>query len=138
MQRRQGRTRTDEQNDVDRHVGLRMRERRVLLGLSQEALGRSAGLSFQQIQKYESGANRIGASLLYEFSRQLGVPVTYFFDGIEDLSGAGSEANANKTPRNVSRETLELARAYYRIGDEKVRQSLLDLIRITGPADGNP
>ena len=127
-------------NPVDQHVGMRVRLRRTLLGLSQEKLGEMLGLTFQQIQKYERGANRIGASRLYDIATVLSVDIGYFF---EDMSG---EVEA-RSPRHVApgfaepmpspfdhdpmtrRETLELVRAYYKIENEAIRRRLLDLAR---------
>ena len=126
-------------NPVDIHVGQRLRLRRTLLGLSQEKLGDAVGLTFQQIQKYERGANRIGASRLYLFSRILEVPVSYFFDDMADeiqthegqmavgLSDQPQEA-LERDPM-ARRETLELVRAYYAVGDPKVRRRIVDLVR---------
>lgn len=128
---------------MDVYVGGRMRLRRTLFGLSQTKVGEAVGLTFQQIQKYESGANRIGTGRLFEFSRILQVPVLYFFeDMLEDaamehrrrtrfreLSPAAAEADSM-----VRRETLELVRAYYRIPDAKLRRSLMALMReVAGP-----
>ena len=116
---------------VDIHVGSRVRLRRTLLGMSQEKLGEAVGLTFQQIQKYERGANRIGASRLYEFSQILDVPVSFFFD---DMSTAvveadpGSSLTMDKDPL-AQRETLELVRAYYRIPAPAVRKRLFELAK---------
>src|SRR5229473_2353025 len=113
---------------VDVHVGARMRQRRTLLGMSQEKLGTAVGLTFQQIQKYERGSNRIGSSRLFEFAKVLDVPVSYFFDEMPSnaLSGrpmsgrgrkgfgeAGTPFEQEKDPL-IKRETLELVRAYYK------------------------
>jgi transcriptional regulator with XRE-family HTH domain len=126
-------------NPVDIHVGARVRLRRTLLGLSQEKLGDSVGLTFQQIQKYERGSNRIGASRLYEFSRILDVPVSFFFDDMPDvlktregrmavgLSDRGQE-ELERDPL-VKRETLELVRAYYKIGSPRVRKRVFELAK---------
>ena len=121
---------------VDIHVGGRVRLQRTLLGLSQEKLGEAVGLTFQQIQKYERGANRIGASRLHEFSVILEVPVTFFFDGVgTDQSsswpqvGKGNKNQANQEDYLQKRETLELVRAYYRIPDTLVRKRLFETIK---------
>ncbi|TCS65053.1 helix-turn-helix domain-containing protein [Varunaivibrio sulfuroxidans] len=123
---------------VDVHVGARLRQRRTLIGMSQEKLGEAVGLTFQQIQKYERGANRIGASRLFELSQILDVPVSYFF---EDMSNEVKKAavNGQRTLPETSeasesdplmrRETLELVRAYYRIEDPKVRKRLFELAK---------
>ena len=132
-------------NPVDIHVGGRVRLRRTLLGLSQEKLGAAVGLTFQQIQKYERGANRIGASRLFEFSKILDVPVSYFF---EEMSGelathagrfkAGlrdhEQEEIERDPL-IKRETLELVRAYYRVPSPRVRKRLFELTKaLTGMA----
>jgi transcriptional regulator with XRE-family HTH domain len=119
----------------------------VFLGYSQEKLANALGLTFQQIQKYERGANRISASKLYELSRILSVPVTYFFEGVESdaESGAvGQEAGASTAAAIHSsdpdftnqRETLQLISSYYRIPDSKVRAEVLSLLKTLGrPAE---
>jgi transcriptional regulator with XRE-family HTH domain len=120
----------------------------VFLGYSQEKLANALGLTFQQIQKYERGANRISASKLYELSRILSVPVTYFFEGVESEgeAGAGTGPNAGATTTtNIhssdpdftnQRETLQLISSYYRIPDAKVRAEVLSLLKTLGrPAD---
>lgn len=128
---------------VDVHVGGRVRLRRVFLGYSQEKLANALGLTFQQIQKYERGANRISASKLYELSRILSVPVTYFFEGVESEgdsgSGSGQEAGAAASTIHSSdpdftnqRETLQLISSYYRIPDAKVRAEVLSLLKTLG------
>ena len=129
---------------VDVHVGGRVRLRRVFLGYSQEKLANALGLTFQQIQKYERGANRISASKLYELSRILSVPVTYFFEGVETEgeggSGEGGDGAALGTPSVHSsdpdftnqRETLQLISSYYRIPDAKVRAEVLSLLKTLG------
>ena len=129
-------------NPVDVHVGGRVRLRRTVLGLSQEKLGEAVGLTFQQIQKYERGANRIGASRLFEFSRILEVPVSFFFDDMPEgqtvVDGriAWGLAEQPQTPLEpdplTRRETLELVRAYYRIGDPSVRRRLFELTKSLG------
>jgi transcriptional regulator with XRE-family HTH domain len=132
---------------VDVHVGGRVRLRRVFLGYSQEKLANALGLTFQQIQKYERGANRISASKLYELSRILSVPVTYFFEGVESDAESGSaggqESGAAPAAIHSSdpdftnqRETLQLISSYYRIPDSKVRAEVLSLLKTLGrPAD---
>ena len=120
---------------VDVHVGQRLRLRRKLAGLSQTELGEKIGVTFQQLQKYESGANRISASRLFDLSRVLDVPVSYFFDEMtENVSGAGKmEAALTDEPNLMAkRETLELARAYTRIADPKLRQLLRSLVTAVG------
>ena len=126
-------------NPVDVHVGGRMRLRRTLLGYSQEKLGKAVGLTFQQIQKYERGANRIGASRLFQFSQILDVPVSYFFEELPDAVkshegqlrfGMKDRYQKSLEPDPLARrETLELVRAYYRITDPRVRHSLFELVK---------
>ncbi len=126
-------------NPVDIHVGSRVRLRRTLLGLSQEKLGEAIGLTFQQIQKYERGANRVGASRLFALSRVLDVPVGFFFEEMPpELTGKGSKgmlglADAPQVEFSADplakRETLELVRAYYRIKNAGVRKRLFDLAK---------
>ncbi len=122
---------------VDVHVGRRLRLKRTILGLSQEAVGKQIGVTFQQIQKYERGINRMGASRLYDFAKALGVPVSYFFEGFGDYSIdesgmlAAAEPNApafEHEPIN-NRETLEVMRAYYRIKSPAVRKRIVELIK---------
>jgi transcriptional regulator with XRE-family HTH domain len=133
-------------NPVDIHVGSRVRQRRMLLGYSQEKLGDALGLTFQQVQKYERGANRIGASRLFDLSRVLDVPVAYFFDemnqGVAECTSVGSGVRlavvsdeqengpdgADADPM-MRRETLELVRAYYRISDLSVRRRVFELAK---------
>lgn len=120
---------------VDVHVGGRVRLRRTLLGMSQEKLGSALGLTFQQIQKYERGTNRIGSSRLHQLSRVLDVPVSFFFDDMpgEGRPGFGEGGQASFDQEQLSkRETLELVRAYYRIDDSAVRARLFDLVKALG------
>ena len=119
-------------NPIDVQVGNRVRIRRMLIGMSQERLGDLLGLTFQQVQKYEKGVNRIGAGRLYEVSRILNVPVGYFFEGMTDVPQNGHHP-AHDSEMVASRETLELVRAYYRIEDPTVRRRLVDLLRSLGP-----
>jgi transcriptional regulator with XRE-family HTH domain len=125
-------------NPVDVHVGGRIRLRRTLLGLSQEALADSLGLTFQQVQKYERGSNRVSSSRLFDLVRILGVPIAYFFDEMgSEVSKQSPATLAGKTPKKVEqendpaarRETLELVRAYYGIENIAVRKRLTNLIR---------
>ncbi|MBT3306147.1 MAG: helix-turn-helix transcriptional regulator [Alphaproteobacteria bacterium] len=126
-------------NPVDIHVGSRVRLRRTLLGLSQEKLGDAVGLTFQQIQKYERGANRIGASRLFQLCNILDVPITFFFDempgGLKTAEAQvvrGLQEQEQKTLQLdplARRETLELVRAYYKIADPKVRRRLFELTK---------
>ncbi len=134
---------------IDAHVGARIRLRRTLLGMSQERLGEALGLTFQQVQKYERGVNRVGASRLFDLSRVLDVPISFFFDDMpEPLAasagvrrvriGGFAEAQEGFGSADDSmnrRETLELVRAYYRITDPAVRKRVFDLIKSMGPTD---
>ena len=123
---------TDNPNPVDVHVGGRLRLRRTLLGKTQTDLGNAVGLTFQQIQKYERGANRIGSGRLYDFSQLLGVPVSFFYD---DLPGEITEKKPAPDGQLFdqeqlsSRESLKLIRAYYNISDPGIRNGLYELAR---------
>jgi transcriptional regulator with XRE-family HTH domain len=109
---------------VDIHVGARLKERRILLGLSQERLAAGIGLTFQQLQKYESGFNRVSASRLHQLAHLLGVDAPYFFDGL----GSGTAADGGDTDLLTKRETLEFVRGFNRISDEEVRRQVVELI----------
>jgi transcriptional regulator with XRE-family HTH domain len=131
---------------IDVHVGGRVRLRRTLLGMSQEKLGDALGLTFQQVQKYERGVNRIGASRLFDLSRVLDVPIGFFFDDMPDALG-GTQSAARRSYGLAEqqegfddetlhrRETLELVRAYYRINDASVRKRVFELIKSLTPTD---
>jgi transcriptional regulator with XRE-family HTH domain len=129
----------NEPHQLDTHFGQKLRQRRLMLGLTQEKLGTLLGLTFQQVQKYERGFNRIAASRLSEIAAALKVPISYFFDDApglvpvnEGLSEGGQEPldeDTSLSPDYNSRETAELLRAYYRIEDSKKRRRVLDLIR---------
>ena len=122
-------------NPVDQHVGSRVRLRRMLLGMSQERLGESMGLTFQQVQKYEKGVNRIGASRLFQISKILDVPVQFFFEEAPHAEGRSTPGMAEPDSETFileflnSREGLELNRAFVKIADPKVRKSVVDLVR---------
>jgi transcriptional regulator with XRE-family HTH domain len=132
---------------IDVHVGARVRLRRTLLGMSQERLGEALGLTFQQVQKYERGVNRIGASRLFDLSRVLDVPISFFFDDMPGQAGGSSQSFARRAAGFAEaqdgfeddtlhrRETLELVRAYYRIQDPAVRRRVFDLIKAMTPTD---
>lgn len=127
-------------NPVDAHVGRRVRLRRVLIGMSQERLGDLLGLTFQQVQKYERGVNRIGAGRLFEIAGILGVPISFFYDGLEDGSyGAGRSHGEDESPPAMdflsSAEGIQLGAAFARIRDVKVRRKILDLVRSLGKDD---
>lgn len=117
---------------VDLHVGGRIKLRRNFLGMSQEKLGKAIGLTFQQVQKYEKGTNRVGASRLFELSQVLSVPVSYFFEGAPADAKSGdpsSVAEAGEGDPLARRETIDLIRAYYSIENPAVRRRFLDLVR---------
>jgi len=128
-------------NPLDLHVGSRVRLQRMLLGMSQEKLGEQLGLTFQQIQKYEKGINRIGASRLYELAKVLGVSVQFFYEDapgttpdnkIQTTSAGGlGERQADRYVVDFlsSREGIELNKAFVKITDPKVRRSIVDLVR---------
>ena len=134
---------------IDVHVGARVRLRRTLLGLSQEKLGEALGLTFQQVQKYERGVNRIGASRLFDLARVLDVPIGFFFDDMPDSVGSGTggglaarrSLGLAETQEGFEddtlhrRETLELVRAYYRITDASVRKRVFELIKSLAPTE---
>lgn len=121
---------------VDGYVGTRLRQLRALAGMSQEKLAGSLGITFQQIQKYERGSNRIGASRLYDLSRVFQVPVSYFFDGMSSGDAAATGLAEERTPYGdgmddvmTRKETTDLVRIYYRIKDPQVRKKLMDLAK---------
>lgn len=118
-------------SDIDVHIGKRLRRRRRLLGLTQHNLAEAVGIRFQQIQKYECGANRITAERLYQIAVALKVPTSYFYDGLRDpTAGAEPALEQDLIAGDVlsQNETLELIRAYYRL-DERPRRKLLDLAK---------
>ncbi|NHN83469.1 helix-turn-helix domain-containing protein [Acetobacter musti] len=148
-------------SDLDSHVGARIRLRRTMLGMSQEKLGEAIGLTFQQIQKYERGANRVSASRLFDIAKVLDVPIGFFYDdmpldpaaippvspavvtGFAEAQQSFGGPPMTAPPSSASldagvlnrRETLDLVRAYYRIPDTGVRKRVLDLIRSMAPAE---
>ncbi len=126
---------------VDVHVGARLRVRRTLLGMSQTTVGDATGLTFQQMQKYEKGTNRISASRLFALSRLLDVPIEYFFDDMPTAVAASSPTlgggKAKKPPSYeldpmARRETMELVRAYYKITDPEIRKHLFAMTKTLG------
>ncbi|MGB3719136.1 MAG: transcriptional regulator [Proteobacteria bacterium] len=130
-------------NPLDIHVGSRVRLQRMLLGMSQEKLGEQLGLTFQQIQKYEKGINRIGASRLYELAKVLGVSVEFFYEdapGTTPTNKSSSSSGLSQTDRYVvdflsSREGVELNKAFVKITDPKIRRSIVDLVRTLAGED---
>jgi len=125
----------DTPHPIDAHVGGRLRARRALMGLSQEKLGEAVGLTFQQVQKYERGTNRISASRLWDMSKALGVEIAYFFEGLENrtgltaVTGVAEDAESFEGDPLSRKESIELIRAYYRITDVTLRKRILDLTR---------
>ncbi len=120
-------------NPTDKHVGARVRMRRMMLGMSQEKLGDALGLTFQQVQKYEKGANRIGASRLQQISSILQVPVAFFFEGAPHAPGHGGGMSEAPSPAYVSdflatSDGLALTKAFMRIKDAKLRRRIVDLV----------
>ena len=122
-------------NPIDIHVGSRIRLRRTMLGMSQEKLGESLGITFQQIQKYEEGTNRVGASRLQNISSILNVPVSFFFEDAPGDHGASASGMEEASSSNFvvdflsSSEGLQLNRAFVKISDPKVRRRIVDLVK---------
>lgn len=124
---------------VDVHVGRRLRSRRTMLGMSQEDLGEAVGVTFQQIQKYERGLNRIGCSRLYQFSRALGVAVSYFFEDFQDGNlplPITEEPSVFEQDKLSNKEILALVRAYYDINDATIRKKILALVKAIAGTEG--
>ncbi len=131
---------------IDVHVGARLRQCRTLLGMNQTKLGNAIGVTFQQVQKYENGMNRISGSRLFDLSRVLDVPIQYFFDDMPIAVAASSPAQgggrAKKPPSYepdpmAKRETLELVRAYYKISNPQVRKRLFEVVKALEAASEN-
>jgi transcriptional regulator with XRE-family HTH domain len=131
-------------NPIDKHVGSRVRMRRMMLSMSQEKLGDALGLTFQQVQKYEKGTNRIGASRLQQISQILQVPVAFFFEGAPNIPPLGGSTEGMKeapSPAYVSdflatSEGLALTKAFMRIKEAKLRRRIVDLVEeIAGGKD---
>ncbi len=132
---------------TDMHVGARVRQRRTLLGMTQTDLANALGLTFQQVQKYERGTNRIAASRLLDLSRVFDVPINYFFDDMPPEVAASPQATKGrgraKEPVGhdpgflTKRETLEFVRAYYKIEDADVRKQLREMAKVLGVGVGN-
>jgi transcriptional regulator with XRE-family HTH domain len=121
-------------NPIDKHVGSRVRMRRMMVGMSQEKLGDALGLTFQQVQKYEKGTNRIGASRLQQISTILQVPVAFFFEGAPTLPGAmedildGAPSPAYVSDFLATSDGLALTKSFMRIKDQKLRRRIVDLV----------
>ncbi|MDI4656667.1 helix-turn-helix transcriptional regulator [Xanthobacter autotrophicus] len=128
-------------NPIDKHVGSRVRMRRMMVSMSQEKLGEHLGITFQQIQKYEKGTNRIGASRLQQISTVLGVPVAFFFEGAPAFGPEGEGFSEDQSPAYVSdflatSDGLTLTRNFMRITDPKIRRRIVELvIAIAGEAE---
>jgi transcriptional regulator with XRE-family HTH domain len=125
--RRVGRPRIEEPHPVDVLVGQRMRERRLILGLSQERLAEACGVSFQQVQKYERGQNRLSASRLYRVAQILGVPISYFFEDADEAAAGQPMPNISDLPIDDP-EIDELARVYHQISDPTVRRRFREMV----------
>ena len=131
-------------NPIDVHVGQRIRQRRTLLGMSQEKLAEAIGLTFQQVQKYERGANRVGSSRLFDLARVLEVPIAYFFEEasvankspsrLMGVSETRMQPYVSEPDPLARRETLELVRAYYRIDEIRVRKRVFELTKALAKA----
>ena len=128
--------RSDRDKEIDAHVGRRVRLRRTLLGMSQTALGEAVGITFQQIQKYERGFNRIGSGRLYQIAEVLDVPVPFFFDDMTpDVARrppgeTGNQVAGGEEDQMLRRETLEVVRAYYRISDPRNRRRAREFVKL--------
>src|SRR5712671_3974602 len=128
-------------NPIDKHVGSRVRMRRMMLSMSQEKLGDALGLTFQQVQKYEKGTNRIGASRLQQISTILQVPVSFFFEGVPNVPGSVPVGTDNvPSPAYVSdflatSDGLALTKAFVQIKDSKLRRRIVDLVEQTAGPD---
>ncbi|MEM7269974.1 MAG: helix-turn-helix transcriptional regulator [Pseudomonadota bacterium] len=121
---------------VDVHVGKRVRHRRWMVGMTQQQLGEAVGIKFQQIQKYETGMNRISASRLWDIATALDVPISFFFEGLDGAETLAATAEAEARPQGdllADKEALELVRSYYAI-PEAQRRRLFDLARVLSDA----
>ncbi|MFK7792846.1 MAG: helix-turn-helix domain-containing protein [Devosiaceae bacterium] len=126
-------------NPVDVHVGLRLRMRRMMLSVSQERLGEALGVSFQQIQKYEKGSNRIGAGRLQDIAKELKVPISYFYDdmpGADAASGFSDTGVSYVSELLTTSEGVELTRAFLKVKDPAVRRRIVELVKSIAGQDG--
>ena len=114
---------------VDVHVGGRVRMRRLLLGMNQETLADQLGLTFQQVQKYEGGANRVSASRLSAMAEILGVPISYFFGDLQAEGVPVDPVEQERRERMHRPETIELIRLYYAVSDQQIRHQFLDMVK---------
>jgi transcriptional regulator with XRE-family HTH domain len=131
-------------NPIDKHVGSRVRMRRMMLGMSQEKLGDALALTFQQVQKYEKGTNRIGASRLQQISQILQVPVAFFFEGAPVLAEAVASEGLQEAPSPAyvsdflaTSDGLSLTKAFMRIPDPKLRRRIVDLVQQIAGSEGD-
>jgi len=123
---------------IDVHVGSRIRNRRLFLGMNQDSLAKAIGLTFQQVQKYEGGSNRVSASRLKAVAEILAVPVSYFYEGLA-ASGAEEPAELRDRRERMQRpETIELVRLYYRIPDQEIRHQFLGMVKAVALANRRP
>jgi transcriptional regulator with XRE-family HTH domain len=129
-------------NPIDKHVGSRVRMRRMMLGMSQEKLGDALGLTFQQVQKYEKGTNRIGASRLQQISHILQVPVSFFFEGAPTVPSLGRPEGMGEAPSPAyvadflaTSDGLALTKAFTKIADSKLRRRIVDLVEQIASSD---
>jgi transcriptional regulator with XRE-family HTH domain len=135
-------------NPIDVHVGQRIRQRRALLGMSQEKVAEALGLTFQQVQKYERGTNRVGSSRLFDLARILDVTISHFFKEMEagvaekspsrlmGVTESKMRTYASEPDPLAKRETIDLVRAYYQIGDPRVRKRIYELTKAVAKAAG--
>jgi transcriptional regulator with XRE-family HTH domain len=138
---KRGRPKISEPHPVDIHVGGRVRAQRQALGLSQDRLGKELGLTFQQVQKYERGMNRVSASRLFELGKVLNVTTDFFFKGLSQAAAAPGFAEDEQEGFNVdtfsNRETMELVRAYNSIRDPKIRRQFFEMVKTLASTDAN-
>lgn len=126
-------------NPIDRHVGSRIRMHRMLAGISQERLGESLGVTFQQVQKYEKGSNRVSASRLQHIATMLGIPVSFFFDGApgseEALAGVNDRASEYVSDFLLTSEGVQLIKAFSQIKNNRARRRIIDLVEALAESD---
>ena len=133
MASRRSSARSEEDVQVDMHVGVKLRQARILKKLTQTSLGKVVGLTFQQIQKYEKGSNRIGGSRLWQLSQILEIPVSYFFEGLE--SGTRLTADDAEVAETSRRKSMELVRNFHSIKNERTREAAYRLIKEMARSD---
>ena len=135
-------TKSEGPHPIDIHVGARVKLRRMILGMSQETLGKALGLTFQQIQKYEKGVNRIGASRIFELSKLLDVPIQYFYNGYGNENGAAKDGVDGRSGDRFmdlvnSPEGVQLCRSFSEITDPQVKKRVLDLVKSIAETEGD-